>query len=324
MSRLLPSLHMMGALVLAGFLSSACSRSPQLDFHGGGSLRAAVSVSTNAIYVGDPVQLRLIVEHPVGTTAQVEPFERGDDIVVLDSSTRTHQEGAELQRTEFSWTVTSFAPGGQALSTNSILALAKDQEPLRIPFPEVSIQVRSMLPDDAEVDPRAMKPPMEWPSALPRRLLPALLAVALIAVLVGLFCGWFMGRRRVALAPPPPIDPHAQALASLQALADRKLIEKGEAEPFYIELSAIVRHFIERRFGLKAPELTTEEFIREATDSGQLRPAHQDLVRQFLEQSDMVKFARFQPEPADMRAGFEAAERLVNETRASGPGEVVP
>ena len=48
--------------------------------------------------------------------------------------------------------------------------------------------------------------------------------------------------------------------------------------------------------------------------SRKLSDAHRDLVAGFLEQSDLVKFARHAPGPADMRNALDSAERLVHET----------
>jgi hypothetical protein len=62
------------------------------------------------------------------------------------------------------------------------------------------------------------------------------------------------------------------------------------------------------------PERTTEEFIRDALSSRKLSDAHQTLVAGFLEQSDLVKFARHAPGQSDMRNALDSAERLVRET----------
>jgi hypothetical protein len=103
-------------------------------------------------------------------------------------------------------------------------------------------------------------------------------------------------------------------LAALQILLAKKWIEQENIEPFYIELSTIARSYIEARFNLRAPELTTEEFIRETASSHHLSLDHQQLTGAFLEQCDLVKFAKHRPAQSDMRAAYSAAERLVRET----------
>ena len=112
-----------------------------------------------------------------------------------------------------------------------------------------------------------------------------------------------------------PIDPYQLAIPALQKLLGPGWIESGHIGPFYVELSGIVRAYLENRYELHAPEQTTEEFIREAGASGLLSPEHRRLVIDFLTQCDLVKFARAEPSSSDMHEAFNAAERLVRETR---------
>ncbi|HEY6000135.1 MAG TPA: hypothetical protein VI078_12675, partial [bacterium] len=120
--------------------------------------------------------------------------------------------------------------------------------------------------------------------------------------------------------------PHEAALRALAALRARAA-GGPDAEVWYRELSDVVRRYLEDRFALRAPERTTEELIREAAVSGQLKPAHQELVRLFLAHCDLVKFARHRPSSEDASRALAAAERLVRETappptqgRAAGTG----
>ena len=136
----------------------------------------------------------------------------------------------------------------------------------------------------------------------------------LLAVVFAYVASRYLGEPRTILQQVPPPPPHSIALKALQRLKNDALIEKGEVEPFYVRLSDIVRHYIEDRFSLRAPEQTTEEFIRVATRSHLLSPDHQKLTQEFLEQSDLVKFARHTPERSDMETALTAGERLVRET----------
>ena len=128
-------------------------------------------------------------------------------------------------------------------------------------------------------------------------------------LIVALFAGLLS-----ACKPPPPPPAHEWALAALSLLRAKPYIAERKFEPFYVELSAIVRRYLERRFGLHAPERTTDEFIREAVSSRLLTGDQQQWVGAFLEQSDLVKFARHEPASADMESACAAAEQLVRET----------
>ena len=51
---------------------------------------------------------------------------------------------------------------------------------------------------------------------------------------------------------------------ALNRLRAQGLIEQGQFEDYYVQLSSIVRHYLEDRFHLRAPEMTTEEFLHDA------------------------------------------------------------
>lgn len=106
---------------------------------------------------------------------------------------------------------------------------------------------------------------------------------------------------------------------------DRLLRDRSAAEPkltveqFFVEISSIVRRYLEDRFELKAPELTTEEFLLRASDHREVSREHQNLLREFLRQADLVKFAHAQPTDAEARRSSTLAQRFLEETRENAP-----
>ena len=95
-------------------------------------------------------------------------------------------------------------------------------------------------------------------------------------------------------------------------------------EEFYTRLSDIVRHYLEGRFYLRAPERTTEEFLYEVSQDNALAQEHKDLLGAFLQESDLVKFARHHPEQSDMQRALEAAEKFVRDTQPQAQEVVAP
>jgi len=86
-------------------------------------------------------------------------------------------------------------------------------------------------------------------------------------------------------------------------------------DAFYVKLSLIVRTYLEDRFGLRSPELTTQEFLSEMGRSPDLARSHQSLLQSFLEEADLVKFAGHQPDAEVVGASIAAAEQFLTETR---------
>ena len=158
---------------------------------------------------------------------------------------------------------------------------------------------------------RGPRAPASWPGLLPRWLW--LLLVPVIAVAAGLLARRLARRPRAAVRVRLP-PAHERALDELRALREKRYIEDHQPEPFYVELSGIVRRYLENRFGLHAPESTTEEEMRETVESPALTDDQRERTAVFLAESDLVKFARHEPEEEDMRRAFQAAETLVRET----------
>ena len=129
--------------------------------------------------------------------------------------------------------------------------------------------------------------------------------------------------------PPPPIPPHERAYRELEWLLGQGFIDRGELREFYFHLSRILREYIEGRFGLRAPELTTEEFLLElvrrkpgaapgdSLDGPGIPREHQQLLRDFLERADLVKFAKYTPGREEIEGSFEASKRFIEATIAA-------
>jgi Domain of unknown function (DUF4381) len=131
------------------------------------------------------------------------------------------------------------------------------------------------------------------------------------AVLALVWWTWKRWRSKKSKPVPAVIIPaHERARKKLeQAL---KLID--EPKPFCIAVSDALRVYLEERFGLHAPERTTEEFLLELQATAQLSFSQKQALAQFLERCDLVKFAKFEPPQTALRDLYEAALRLISET----------
>jgi hypothetical protein len=119
--------------------------------------------------------------------------------------------------------------------------------------------------------------------------------------------------RRAAHGSQVAAHAHEDALAELEKA--RVLMSPESSRPYGIEVSGIVRRYIERRFAIVAPRRSTEEFLVEAAASEKLEPAHRQLLAEFLGSCDFLKFARARAELTELEAQHQAAVRFVTETR---------
>jgi hypothetical protein len=127
-----------------------------------------------------------------------------------------------------------------------------------------------------------------------------------------LLLGWrhFLKQVTRATPGPPPVPAHLRAKQKLaEALA---LI--SQPKPFCILVSDTARAYLEERFSFRAPERTTEEFLRELGGTKLLLPEQKDSLGNFLASCDLVKFAKYEPGENELLGLHSSALRLVEET----------
>jgi len=119
----------------------------------------------------------------------------------------------------------------------------------------------------------------------PDWLLPAAIGtVVLLAILAYLL--WRRRQRRL-LAPRSPLE---HALRRLDEI--RQWMTPAGAPRFAVEVSAVVREYIEQRFGVGATLLTSEEFVRRMlASSDPMLVRQRGRLLEFLRQCDIAKFA---------------------------------
>jgi hypothetical protein len=132
-----------------------------------------------------------------------------------------------------------------------------------------------------------------------RGLVTAALLLAIAGI--GYLYVWIRGRRRVMPAAPEATAGE-RAMKAIEEVRAAGLPQRGEYEAFYVALTTIVRRYLEERYGIHAETLTTEEFLLEAVHHPDLDSDERELLEQFLEHADKVKFAQHRP------SGLECAE----------------
>jgi hypothetical protein len=140
-----------------------------------------------------------------------------------------------------------------------------------------------------------------------------LLILVFLAGLVFLFKLLSKKKESCAIVLKKPA--HEIAYEQLEKLKIKDLVHQGKIKEYYSEVSDIVRHYLENRFLLKAPEMTTEEFLFYVRDNSQLISEHKVLLKEFLLACDLVKFAKYVPALPEIEAIFFSAQKLVDETK---------
>jgi hypothetical protein len=166
-------------------------------------------------------------------------------------------------------------------------------------------------------DIKDIKPPVYFPANFsPLIIIGILILLVALVWLISILIKRF-SQRKENITPQKPA--HQIAYEALQDLRRKNLPYTGRIKEYYSELSDIVRRYIEARFNIRAAEMTTEEFLFSLRDSDDLTGAQKNLLKEFLTQCDMVKFAKYGPLEKEIEDSFLAAKRFVSETKIDGP-----
>ncbi len=142
--------------------------------------------------------------------------------------------------------------------------------------------------------------------------------LAVVAVVCGAYYFLRQGKKE-AVAPPPA--PWELAMRRMTELLRRHPPESGRYEAYYVDLSSILRYYIEDRFDARAPELTTPELLNAINEANLLNEEQQAFLSRFLFHCDRVKFARYRPSPEEMKSGYTSVENFIRETTPPAPAQ---
>ncbi len=138
-------------------------------------------------------------------------------------------------------------------------------------------------------------------------LLLALLALLiLIAILVAII--WWPRRQLSAKS--------AYELALEKLERARTLIREDKPMPYAVLVSETIRTYLGQRFHSPSTPRTTEEFLRQMeADRATPLAEHRELLREFLQSCDLVKFARYQPRLSELEHVQQRARDFVLATK---------
>ena len=146
-----------------------------------------------------------------------------------------------------------------------------------------------------------------------------ILLIALIILIILAVSFYFYRRyKHKKLAQPIKkkiirIPAHVRALSALDKLESEQLWQKGKVKEYHSNITGIIRGYFEERFRLPALELTTSEQIQQLRRVSQAKNILNE-TEQFLNNADLVKFAKFIPMPSVNEEMMKQARKIVEGT----------
>ena len=284
------------------------------------------SPDTSSIIIGDQIGFSVSATMPSGIDVALSTMTDTltGKIIILGRSARDTIRSADGKLTVTDrYLITGFDSGrytlppfyAEYLSGDSLKRYYSDYSFLTVGRPDIAQQDTTDVIFDI-VPPRTA--PVTFSEILPWLVI-AVIALAVIYLLARLLPRNPLKR---FVRPPAPAEPaHVIALRELHRLKDEELWQKGEVKEYYSRLSDILRRYIDNRYGIMSPELTTDETVRMLQKAAVTTHDQMLLVKELLSLSDMVKFAKYLPQSEIHDKSFNDGVRFVELTRKS---DVIP
>ncbi|MCQ2370207.1 MAG: nuclear envelope integral membrane protein, partial [Paludibacteraceae bacterium] len=139
--------------------------------------------------------------------------------------------------------------------------------------------------------------------------------LAFIALVVYLLMKYVF-KKEVKIIPQkeePKIPAHIIALQKLEQIKSEKSWQSGDIKLFYTQVTDVIREYMDNQFSINAMELTTDEILSLAKKNPEFEQVRQ-ILRDMLELSDLVKFAKFIPMEDDNNRSMLNAFAFVEKT----------
>lgn len=276
--------------------------------------RLQTEVDTTLVTVGDPISLRVSVEHPPGSrvvwpdSVDLSPFE----VLGARASGPTTRNDASLS--SLTLTLAAYELGDLEIPPFQVAVIGARGDSTLLSTDRFGIRVESVGLDEGG-DIRGLKGPMGIPLSPVRVALWALafLLLGVLAVAIRRRLGRKGEGFRVSVPEPPSRPPHEVALEALRRLEASPLLDRGEVKEYHIRVSEILRRYVEGRFRVQALEMTTRD-IQTGMERVGVPVQVREGFRSFLDRCDMVKFAKHRPDAGASRDVLSLGRTLVEET----------
>ena len=155
------------------------------------------------------------------------------------------------------------------------------------------------------------------PVDFPPNYLPLFL-ILLVVVTFGLtfLLKYFRNKAKNKQMPLQKVrSPWEIALEEIDQLLHSSLLKDEEFNEYFDRLSDIIRRYFEGRFSIRAPEMTTEEFLSSLENYRVLNKEQERILHDFLSSCDLVKFADHIPQSQEIEQCMQLAQTLIHQTK---------
>ena len=286
----------------------------------GQDVKVTSSFDSSRIYIGDQVRFTVTIDQPENLNLALPAFRDTltENIEIISGPVIDSAKKDGRVRIFEHYLVTSFDSGRYQVPP--VFAEVKNESGLKRFYSDyafLEVQRVKITPPDTAAKIFDIVKPYRAPVTA-GEIIPWVLAAGIAAALVWLAIR-FIRRRKLSQGEEEifvnPDPAHVIALRELERLRDEKIWQSGEIKLYYTRLTEILRQYLENRYHVYSLELTTSETLAALLKTGFRKDSNYELLRNVLTGADLVKFAKYQPAPAEHDSAFTEAWNFVSATK---------
>jgi hypothetical protein len=262
----------------------------------------------DSVAIGDRFELEVTVDKDTAQQVAFPPLDREGIEVVEERAVDTLESSGPRVMLGKRYVLTTFDEGVHAMGPLPVVFM--DGDTLWSADSPV-LQVGSFVIDTTTMTIRDLKPLLKEPVRVGEFSGYALWALLVVAAVAGALWWLIKHRPQRPAAAAPREEPHVEAIRELEKLHREKLWQHGKHKLYYTRLTDILRRYMEGRWGIAAPEMTSDETLAAAHEQGVQGDALENL-RSVLHSADLVKFAKYTPEPEENEAAWNRSYNFVS------------
>jgi hypothetical protein len=286
-----------------------------------------LTVEPTKATIGDPIAWKAEVRRRVGDRVHLASSADFGDLEVQDRDRQVADPADDWVVETLAITLIGFTAGEHEIPAQKLTVVDIEGRIAEIETAPATVTVKSLIANEPEPQLKPDTGPGEkvFEKDYTALYVLAVLAGIAVIILLTLLGRWLWSKRRPRPGPPPPPPRPAEeiALEKLELLRAGDMLEQGLHKEYHVLLSETVREYVGNRYGFDSLELSTEEINAELRKL-RLEQSLFAQLRELLDETDLVKFAKYVPLVDESRRLLDEAFRVVDLTTPSSKNDVGP
>lgn len=269
------------------------------------------------IFIGHQTQIHVEVAAGKNQTLQIpliaDTLMNGVEVLSV-SKIDTTDLGNNRIRLKYHYLITSFDPALYLLPPFKAAAGADTAYSESLALNVSTLPVDTVSKQFYDIK-GVVRPKLVWTDYLPQ-IIGIILGLGLLALIVFIIYRRMNNKTVIPFLKKeePYIPPYERAIRGLDGVKAQKLWQTGKVKEYHSDITDILRKYIDERFDVPAPEMTSGEILDQLKGHSDA-DASRDNLKQILILADFVKFAKYSPLPDENELSLMNAYLFVNHTK---------